>query len=472
MKKILFSCVALLYTVCTFANEGIQFTEGTWKQILSKAKAENKLVFIDVYTSWCGPCKMMSAETFPQKKVGDVFNANFINYKIDAEKGEGIQIAQKFEVRAYPTYLFVNGDGELVYRVVGYMKAEPFLEEAKIAIREKNDPKPLVQWEKEYNSGKRDKDFLLAYMKKRALLKLPSAEIAEELFPLLSKEDLNNKEVLSAIVYFDPAIQFVPDGKVYNYVLENAKELDSSGLVKYPLGILEVGINNYFKKNIIVNREEKMLPVMIRSQQRLMEASKADPADIVVREKELTYVYYDGVKNKTKLAPAVIDFVQNGIMKLDLAGKQKLDAEGYKEFMKPYIDGKKDSLTDPVFAMMNRMKKANNMLSISYNLRSAAETVYNNFSDEKLLNLAKGWAQQANEWFPHFSTEAVYAGLLFKTGDKQKAVEMMQQASEDSFLAQAPDVKKLLLANVQTLKQGKLPAGLWRVEVPAVVTSK
>ncbi len=472
MKKIFFSCLALLFTVCTFANEGIQFTEGAWKQILKKAKTENKLVFIDVYTSWCGPCKMMSAETFPQKKVGDVFNAKFINYKIDAEKGEGIQIAQKFEVHAFPTYLFVNGDGELVYRVVGYMKADPFLEEAKIAIREKNDPKPLVQWEKEYNSGKRDKDFLIAYLKKRSLLKLPSAEIAEELFPLLSKGDLNNKELLSTIVFFDPAIQFVPGGKVYNYVLNNAKELDSSGLVKYPLGILEVGINNYFKKNIIVNRKEKMLPVMIESQKRLMVASKAEAADMVVNEKELTYKYYAGVKNKERLRPAVIDYVENGLMKLDIADKQKADAEGYKEFLKPYSDGKKDSLTDPMFAMMSRLKKVEKMLSVSYALREAAETVYNNFSDEKILNIAKGWAMQAIEWAPHFSTEAVYAGLLFKTGDQQKAIEVMQKASEDSFLAQAPDVKKLLLENVATMKQGKLPAGLWKVEVPTVVTSK
>lgn len=472
MKKILFSCIALLFTICTFANEGIQFTEGTWKQILKKAKTENKLVFIDVYTSWCGPCKMMSAETFPQKKVGDVFNANFINYKIDAEKGEGIQIAQKFEVRAFPTYLFVNCDGQLVYRVVGYMKAGPFLEEAKIAIREKSDPKPLVQWEKEYKSGKRDKPFLLAYMKKRSLLKLPSAEIAEELFPLLSKEDLKNKELLSTIVYYDPAVQFVPDGKAFNYVLKNGKELDSSGLVKYPLGVLETGINNYFRKNIIVVRKAKMLPVMIASQKQLMKASNADVADMVVNEKELTYKYYAGVRNKEKLRSAVIDYVENGLMKLDLAGKQKADAEGYKEFLSPYLDGKKDSLTDPMFAMMSRLKKADKMLSVSYALRDAAETVYNNFSDEKILNIAKGWAIQANNWFPHFSTEAVYAGLLFKTGQQQKAVEAMQKASEDSFLKSASDIKKLLLENVATMKQGKLPAGLWKVEVPTTVSAK
>jgi len=472
MKKIFLIFLTVFIALCAFANDGIQFTNGTWKEILSKAKVENNLVFIDVYTCWCGPCKMMAAETFPQKKVGDVFNANFINYKIDAEKGEGIAIAQKFEVRAFPTYLFVNGDGELVYRVVGYMKAEPFLEEANIAIREKNDPKPFVQWEKEYQNGKRDKSFLLAYMKKRALLKLPSAEIAEEVFPMLTKDELTDKEVISSIVYYDPAVQFVPEGKVFSYVMKNYRHLDSTGLVKYPLGVMETGITNYFRKNIIAGRKEKMLPVAISAMQKVMKADGASQAEITENEKELTYLYYDGTKNKTKLAPAVIDYVDNGLMKLDIAGKQKADAEGYKKFMEPYLNGTKDSLTDPSFAMMNRLQKAEKMVSVSYSLRSVAETVYKNFTDEKLLTTALGWAKQAEEWFPHFSTEAVYAGLLYKTGNKEEAIRMMTKASQDSFLAQAPDTKKLLLENAETMKQGKLPAGLWRVDMPTTVAAK
>ncbi|TXH23248.1 MAG: thioredoxin family protein [Chitinophagaceae bacterium] len=470
MKKILFLYFILLSTLSVLANDGIQFSEGAWKEILAKAKQENKLVFIDVYTSWCGPCKMMAAETFPLKEVGDVFNANFVNYKIDAEKGEGVEIAKKFDVRAFPTYLFVNGDGDLVYRVVGYMKAAPFLNEAKIAIQEKNDPKPFVQWENEYNNGKRDKDFLLAYLKKRALLKLPSADITEETFPLLSSAELKDKELMSSIVYYDPAVQFVPNGKVFNFVLNNYKMLDSLHIVDYPLGIMEVGIDNYFKKNIITNKQEKMLPVMIASQKRIMKLANAEQANIVMKLKEIAYVYYDGTNNLPKLRTSVIDYVNNGIMKLDIAGKQKADAEGYNEFMKPYRDGQKDSLTDPMFSMMNRMKKGDKMLPISYNMRSAAEAIYNNFDDKKMLNLAAGWANKANQWFPHFSTQAVYSGLLFKLGQHNKAIKMMTLASEDSFLAQAADVKKLLVKNIETMTKGVLPTNLWKVTMPTTVS--
>lgn len=460
MKKVLLSCMAFLVAAVSFANDGIQFTEGRWKDILSKAKSENKLVFIDVYTSWCGPCKMMSAEVFPQKMVGDVFNASFVNYKIDAEKGEGIDIAKKFDVRAFPTYLFVNGDGELVYRVVGYMKTEAFLKEANIAIGEKNDPKPFVIWESEYNSGKKDKAFLFGYLKKRALLRVPSADLAEEVFPMLTKEELSNKEIMSSIIYFDPAIQFVPGGKVFDYVLQNFKELDSSGIVKYPLGIMEVGINNYFKKNIIENRIEKMLPVMIQSQKDLMIASELKPAEITAMEKELTMSYYSGVGNAAKTDAAAKDYVENGIMKLDIAGMQAEDAEGFKKFMEPYLTGKVDSSKDQKFAM-KRLMKNNKMVSVSYNLRSAAEAVYKNSKDQKMLSLAAGWSRKADEFFPHFSSEAVLAGLLFKTGKKQEGIKMMGTAAKDPFLDMTPDTRKLLLSNVELMRKGEAPKDLW-----------
>jgi uncharacterized protein YyaL (SSP411 family) len=59
-----------------------------------KAKKENKLIFVDAYASWCGPCKLMVKNIFPLKTVGDYYNSHFINAKIDMEKGEGIELAK------------------------------------------------------------------------------------------------------------------------------------------------------------------------------------------------------------------------------------------------------------------------------------------------------------------------------------------------------------------------------------------
>src|SRR5574344_3046029 len=115
--------------------QGIQFNSGSWNSILQKAKAQNKLIFMDVYTSWCGPCKKMATQTFTQQEVGDYFNSNFICYKIDAEKGEGIAIAKKYAVTAYPNCLFITGKGESAYRFAGAKDKKSLLKEGEKALK-------------------------------------------------------------------------------------------------------------------------------------------------------------------------------------------------------------------------------------------------------------------------------------------------------------------------------------------------
>lgn len=464
MKRAIIFIVLLFFAINTFANQGIQFTEGTWKEILAKAKNENKLVFIDIYTTWCGPCRMMATETFTQKKVGDVFNTSFINFKIDAEKGEGIAIAKKFEVRAYPTYLFVNGDGDLIYRVVGFKKAEPFLNEAAIAIREQHDPKPFVQWEKEYGNGNRDKDFLLGYAKKRSLLKFASPELIEEIMPLLSEEERRDKEVMSTLIYYDPDIQFIPGGLAFNYVMENYKELEKGGIVRAPLSVLETGINNYFIKTIIPDKREDLLQVMVKSLTRVQEASgKYNTTEMIINQKKILYVYYGKTGNQAKFNSSVVDYVENGIMKLDIKGLQKADAEGYEKFLTPFLSGKVDTTASQMNAL-RRMARNNKMMSPSYGLRDAAEMVYEYSTNKKTLKKAVKWAETANNWFPHFSNAAVYSGMLLKTGNKKKAVEMMNVALNDKLLTESEDMYNQMKENIERVRNGELPKSLWKVE--------
>lgn len=83
---------------------------------LKAAKAENKTVFMDCYTSWCGPCKMMTNDIFPQEKVGKYMNENFVCVKYDMEKGEGVELKKRYEVSAYPTFLVIDGVGTMVHR--------------------------------------------------------------------------------------------------------------------------------------------------------------------------------------------------------------------------------------------------------------------------------------------------------------------------------------------------------------------
>lgn len=119
--------ILLITLSVNFLNAQMNFEHGTWKEVLEKAKKENKNIFVDVYTVWCGPCKLMSKSTFTNDTVANFYNANFINYKIDAEKGEGIEIAHKYEVNCYPNLLIINPNGEIVHRGAGYKNIIEFI---------------------------------------------------------------------------------------------------------------------------------------------------------------------------------------------------------------------------------------------------------------------------------------------------------------------------------------------------------
>ena len=462
MKKLLWTVAASLLTgIATVKAQGINFDSGSWKEVLAKAKEQNKLVFIDVYTSWCGPCKKMVAEVFPLKEVGGKFNGDFVNFSIDAEKGEGIEIATTFNVRAFPTYLFVNGDGQLIYRSIGYKEANPFLKDANIALKEQADPKPFAKWEDEYNTSKRDKNFLIGYLKKRAILKLSSADIIEEIFPLLAQKDLADKELVSSMLYYDPNIGYLPKGKWYNYVVQHSVELDSMlGKRKNrSLELLNMGIDGYFKNDIIVNHKEELLPVMIKAKSQLQLLLSYD--DKWLSAKELTMNYYSGTNNPKKLIPAVLDYVNNGLMKMDITAMQQEDAVDYQKMLEPYTSGKVDSTKEINWEFMNRFEGKKRMISFSYHLRGAAEVVYKNVKDKKILAQAAAWAKQACDYFSHFSCESVYAGLLMKTGKKQEAVAMMQKASADPGLSINEELRNMIIANVEKIKAGVAPEYLW-----------
>lgn len=90
------------------SKEGIQFFEGSWDEALVLAEKENKAIFLDVYASWCGPCKVLKKTTFPDAEAGKYFNENFINVTLDGEKGDGIKVAKELNVRAYPSLFIIN----------------------------------------------------------------------------------------------------------------------------------------------------------------------------------------------------------------------------------------------------------------------------------------------------------------------------------------------------------------------------
>ena len=201
MKKIVFIAIALTFSLSLVAQEtGMHFEhDATWQQILDKAKKENKFIFLDAYASWCGPCKWMAKEVFPKKEVGDAINPNYVNAKIDMEKGEGIELAKKYNVRNYPTYLFFNANGELVHRSLGSIPAEDFILLCNNTLLPSHQ---FVTLKNNYEKGQRDTAFLRNYAMQANLAQDETAQPALKEFLQAAKYQLSpaNLELIYGMV--------------------------------------------------------------------------------------------------------------------------------------------------------------------------------------------------------------------------------------------------------------------------------
>lgn len=119
---------------------GIKFIEANWSKALAEAKKQNKLIFLDAYTTWCGPCRMLKNNTFPDKAAGEFFNKHFVNIALDMEKGDGVALGTKFGVDAYPTLIFADSDGNMVTFTQGYMEPKQLIEFGKYGLSKIKKP--------------------------------------------------------------------------------------------------------------------------------------------------------------------------------------------------------------------------------------------------------------------------------------------------------------------------------------------
>ena len=137
MKSFAFVLLLILMTLATQANEpaGIRFFEGSWPQALAESGRTGKPLFVEFYANWCPPCHRMAREAFPNPAVGDAFNPYFINYRIDAELGEGPELAKRYGVGSFPTSLYVTPTGEIVHRAVGYAGVSSMIRQAGLVLK-------------------------------------------------------------------------------------------------------------------------------------------------------------------------------------------------------------------------------------------------------------------------------------------------------------------------------------------------
>ena len=161
MKRITLTLLTLVATL-TMMAQGIAFEPDgtTLEQASEKAKKENKLIFLDCYTSWCGPCKKMARDVFPQEQVGAYMNPKFVSIQLDMESEYGAPLAKKLQIQAYPTFVIFNAYAQEIGRFLGGSEAEEFIK----SVEEKSKDNSSAELQARWQNGDRDPQFLQDYL--------------------------------------------------------------------------------------------------------------------------------------------------------------------------------------------------------------------------------------------------------------------------------------------------------------------
>jgi thiol-disulfide isomerase/thioredoxin len=378
-------------------NREIKFETASFEEVKAKAKKENKLIFVDAYTTWCGPCKWMAKSVFTNDTVADFFNANFIATKIDMEKGEGIEFRKKYQVFCFPNLLFINGDGEVVHRRGGGMLPANFIAFAKEAQGTTNTYQVLA---KEYETKKTDAQFLsnyLAYMSKTCM---PFEEVVTSYFETQTVDQLTTRTNWNMF---------------YNYV----KSYNNKAFV-YVGNNLTTFYNLYTKDSV----DLKLIDVLYKSGQKaVFEKRNADSS-------------YSAFKKDIAKFPENI--TNNVLFHLDL------DKAGFKKDWASYGDlllAKGDLYLSPK----------------AYN--SIAWKCYENVDNPKVLEKASQWMKkyidenQNNTKYSLYAEYDTYASVLFKLKLKNEALSAANEAIKRGKASNQDitDTEKLI-EKIKTLK--------------------
>ena len=442
MKRFYLSLICLIFSVVainqTF-SQGINFRQDDWQNVVSQAKAQKKLIFVDIYTTWCGPCKEMDRKTFTDISVGDKFNARFINYKVDAEKGFGINLAKRYNVTSYPTCLFIDANENPVYKQEGLLRAPDLLKEADMVLNNQANSKPLWALDKLYNDGRRDSEFLNEYIGVRSLYSnIDNRDLVEEYVKSLTPIQYSADKTLRIMVNNG----FKIDGKAFDLLLkfrEKAESLFEGGVEK---------VNRAFSQSI-----NEVFDVALKGKnQALFDKALAanlkalpNTADRVNDKNKLAF--YLAIKDVNKFSEAAEQYLDQYVMFVQIESIRKQDLWEYEKIMQNYKLGIRDSVGAGAAMYLNLKTNAKNTMArlTSAELNEVVKAFYDQVDDKVKLKKATEWAKRSLELVETPDSYHSYAQLMLKMGDKQMAMDIEQKAY-DVALREKLDTQKFTAA--------------------------
>lgn len=363
-----FLLLSLAVTSLSAQEQTIQFNHENWETVKAKAKAEQKLIFLDAYAEWCGPCKWMAKNVFTNDTVADFYNSKFINTKIDMEKGEGIALAKQYGVSAYPTLLFINAEGELVHRACGAKRTREFVMLGEDAL---SPEKQYLPFFKGYEANKLNGDFILPYLDVLEESCMETGSVVTAYFDAQPENNLTTRLNWNILYKANLGI----DSKAFKYLVANKEKFEAlyaSDSVQnrifhgFESAVYETLFSKEFKEAEYKSLKKKISHADFNRQQELLLFS--DKA------------YYEQTGNWKKYSAVALQFIE----------KYKLD--DYAE------------------------------------LNNTAWAFYENIEDRTLLEKALAWAKKSVELHNASFNNDTYAALLFKLGNVSEAISMEEKA--------------------------------------------
>ena len=234
MKKILFTFILGMLVLSAFSQEKTLFLDNEpWEKVLKEAQKSKKMVFVDTYTQWCGPCKDLMNRILPQKEVSDYLRANFVCVRYDLEKDNGNTFRSLYPNRiiGIPTMLIIDAQGNLLHAIKGAGREGETLVNF---IKEGLSGKPLYEIEKEYQQGKRDLEFVMKYFRalEDAYEKEKCEQIAREYAAQFPMDSLLNPDIWMMLGKY---VVEQPYSEEYRFVVEHLDEFQKRGLDRFLL---------------------------------------------------------------------------------------------------------------------------------------------------------------------------------------------------------------------------------------------
>jgi thiol-disulfide isomerase/thioredoxin len=372
MKKCVLIISLLILLTCHNGynqNRSIQFIEKPWSEILTMAKTENKLIFLDGYTTWCGPCKWMAAKMFTNDTIADYYNSTFICAHFDMEKGEGLELAKNYQVRAYPTLIFLNGSGELIHLRVGApQKVQDYLDMGKIAL---TPGEGFGAYMIKYQEGNRDPYFMMKFYDRLQGAYIPYTEPLNQYFATQNEEAMVHRvnwEMICRYVYD-------MDSKAFDYLLKHHAEYEK-----------------------LYTRDSVFSKISSVYSQALNSGSKY---------KSFDEANYNAIKQKIR--DSGFEGAEKVIFTSDLNIHQM---KGENEKFINLANSGVDSYYSDDYTMLNRM----------------AWSFFQMSSEKKDLEKAAGWAKKSIALKSTPGNNDTYANLMFKLGNKSEAIKYEKKA--------------------------------------------